>query len=119
MKVCPVCGDTNDDWMSVCQRCGHQLMSDSELNGDYNNYDQAPVDDYSYNSGDGYGDYNDGTDYGMNGDYTMNQDYTQDMMPTVDGSYAVKTNDNKDLKIVLAILLVILVIMLIWAISVL
>ncbi len=116
MKVCPVCGDTNDDWMNICQRCGHQLMSDSELNGDYNNnYDQPPVDDYSYNNGE----YSDNPDYAMNGGYPANSDYTQDMMPTVDSSYAVKSNDNKDLKIVLGVLLVILVIMLIWAISVL
>ena len=25
MRICPVCGETNEDWMDICQRCGNSL----------------------------------------------------------------------------------------------
>ena len=45
MRVCPVCGETNEDWMDICQRCGNSLSQDksNELPYDYtksqSNYD--------------------------------------------------------------------------------
>ena len=111
MRVCSVCGETNEDWMSVCQRCGSNLMDNDGYDGGDYNYDQAPQDDYSYdqqNDG-GYG------DYGAPQDNTPQDYMSQDM--NYGAPAPVKQNNNMDLKITLAVLLVILLIMLIWAFS--
>ena len=30
MRVCALCGETNEDWMNICQRCGNSINNADE-----------------------------------------------------------------------------------------
>ena len=27
MRVCSICGEKNEDWMNICQRCGNSIVN--------------------------------------------------------------------------------------------
>ena len=94
MRVCPVCGETNEDWMDICQRCGNSLTvnKDDELPYDYtksqSNYDQYINDTRGYNynnNNNNNANYNTNEyyDYGGN-NYDINYDNSYDMNSTAD-----------------------------------
>ena len=121
MKICSVCGETNEDWVEECIKCGHNLANyaDSNTSQDYGNYDPSYNDGYSDNyndqmSSDGYGNY--GYDQMDNGAY-VDPNYNMGYDNTA--SVPVKGKENMDLKIILVILLIILFILVICAFSVL
>lgn len=108
MRVCPVCGETNEDWMDICQRCGNSLVADNSggLPYDYtksqSNYDNYVNDYNSYNS------------YGYNqNDYYGGYDPNYDVQPGTNSGK--KPSYNTDLKLILIILLIILLILIVVA----
>jgi uncharacterized membrane protein YvbJ len=93
MRVCSTCGERNEDWMDICQRCGSSIMN-AEIDNSYNA-------SYNYNSNysnNGYDDYNN-----ANGYYSG---------PVANESpranYGHKPVENMDLKIILIFLIIIL-----------
>ncbi len=59
MRICSTCGERNEDWMDICQRCGSSIMNaevDNSYNASYNyndNYSNNGYDD-NYNNANGY-----------------------------------------------------------------
>lgn len=104
MKVCSNCGERNEDWMDICQRCGNSIMN---ANQDGSVSTHTGYDNYGYN--DGYN--NDGYDYNNNNYNNYGYDNNND------DSGSHKPVENIDLKIILAVLLVILIILIIYTIS--
>ena len=92
MRICSTCGERNEDWMDICQRCGSSIMN-AEVD---NSYSQSYNNSYS----DNYNSYDDG--YNPNGFYSG---------PVSSGNQprnAKRTIENLDLKIILIILIIIL-----------
>ena len=107
MKVCSNCGERNEDWMDICQRCGCSIMNANQddtmsSNTSYENYG-------SYNSYDSYD----------NNYYNNDNAYNNDYKSTEDKSFLSKMLENFYLKIILAILLFILFVLIIHTLTVL
>ena len=114
MRICPVCGETNEDWMDICQRCGNSLnKEDNALPFDYtknqSNYDNYMNDYNSYNYNNNYN-YNNGYD-----NYGYNDNYSQDVSKNDGSNSQKKPSQNTDLKLLLIVLLIILFILIIVA----
>ena len=96
MRVCSKCGERNEDWMDICQRCGHSIVNADIDNNLENNYQPSsnyisPKEEKSY----GFED-DEPNDSGSSGGSGL---FTQNM----------------DLKIILVILIIILVVLLLYA----
>ncbi len=105
MRICSTCGERNEDWMDICQRCGGSITN---ANVD-NSYD-TPV-DYGNN-------YNDYREYDNNyyDDNNSNNYYYQDSSKSSNKlPKERKKITNLDLKIILVILIIILVCLIIYA----
>ena len=31
MRVCSICGERNEDWMEICQRCGNSIVNANQV----------------------------------------------------------------------------------------
>ena len=103
MRICSICGERNEDWMDICQRCGGSITN---ANVD-NSYD-TPVDDgNNYND---YRGYNDNYYDDNNNNYYQDSSKSSDKLPK-----ERKRITNLDLKIILVILIIILVCLIIYA----
>ncbi len=96
MRVCSKCGERNEDWMDICQRCGHSIVNADIDNYSENNYQPSsnyitPKEDKSY--GFDEEESNDSGSTGGKGFFT----------------------ENMDLKIILVILIIILVVLILYA----
>ncbi len=103
MRICSVCGERNEDWMDICQRCGSSITN---ANVD-NSYD-TPID-----YGNNYNDYRDNNYYEDNSNnnyYYQESSKSSNSLPK-----ARKKITNLDLKIILIILIIILVCLIIYA----
>lgn len=44
MRVCSICGERNEDWMEICQRCGNSIVNaDSFEVKEENNFEYETV----------------------------------------------------------------------------
>ena len=57
MRVCSICGERNEDWMEICQRCGNSIVNSDSIE----DYPETPQEkpkakkkeyNYSYNKND-------------------------------------------------------------------
>lgn len=97
MRVCSKCGERNEDWMDICQRCGHSIVN-------------ADVDDFSDNN------YQPSSNYikpKEEKSYGFEDDEPGDSSSSGGGIGFFK--ENMDLKIILVILIIILVVLLLYA----
>lgn len=92
MKVCSNCGEHNEDWMDLCQRCGSVITN---ANVDESQSTHNAYESYSY-------------------DESYNNNYYDDS----ESSSNKKVIANMDLKIVLVILLIILLILIIYTLTI-
>ena len=83
MRVCSICGERNEDWMEICQRCGNSIVNSEEIQ----DYKIKPKKEKEYNYS-----------------YNQNDDRYFDDRPKK--SIIL---ENMDLKIVIIILLIILI----------
>ena len=89
MRVCSICGERNEDWMEICQRCGNSIVNASKV--EYKAARKSPpvvVNDINTNT-------------------SINQT-VKEKKPMV----------NMDLKLTLAVLLIILIILIAYTIYV-
>ena len=90
MRICSTCGERNEDWMDICQRCGSSIMNAQVDNSyDYN---------YSYNNNN-----SNNYDENVNGYYSGPVDSGEERP-----SSSRRPVENLDLKIILIILVIIL-----------
>ena len=99
MRICSTCGERNEDWMDICQRCGNSIVN-AEVDNSYaynDNYSNGnyPNDNYSNEN------YDDG--------YNANGYYSGPVSGGEDRSYRTRRPiENLDLKIILTVLVIIL-----------
>ena len=91
MRVCSFCGERNEDWMEICQRCGNSIVNANQVN-DYkasskNNNSYS----YSYNQDDNF----------VDNSKVEKKEYKEYKEPRI--------IQNMDLKIIIIILLIILI----------
>ena len=101
MRICSTCGERNEDWMDICQRCGSSIMNANvdntyTANYNYDNYSNNGYDD-NYNNANGY--YSGPVSSGNNSSRTVK-----------------KPIENLDLKIILIILIIILICLILYVI---
>jgi uncharacterized membrane protein YvbJ len=96
MRVCSNCGERNEDWMDICQRCGciitNANVDDSVTT--HNSYENYNYDYNNYNYDNGY-------------DYNYNDNTPKEK----------KVIENLDLKVILVILLIVLLIEIIYTLA--
>ena len=61
MKVCSVCGERNEDWMDICQRCGNSIVNSTNIE-----VEDETTYDYTSNNNQNYE--NNANSYNMNSD---------------------------------------------------
>ena len=88
MRICSTCGERNEDWMDICQRCGSSI-SNAEVDNSY-----TPSYAYEDNSNS----YDDG--YNANGYYSGPVSVSHEKKEK-------KPVENMDLKIILIILIIV------------
>lgn len=86
MKICSKCGERNEDWMNLCQRCGSSIENADQDNTEVTYEFEKDKYDVSNN--------------GVQQSYGFEEESSE--------STDKKAFENMDLKIILAILLVIL-----------
>lgn len=86
MKICSKCGERNEDWMNLCQRCGSSIENADQDNTEVTYEFEKDKYDVSNN--------------GVQQSYGFEEESS--------GSTDKKAIENMDLKIVLAVLLVVL-----------
>ena len=84
MRVCSICGERNEDWMEICQRCGNSITN-------------ADVEEYKAKSNNKEYKYS----YDQNDENYLNDKPKKEKTPIV--------IENFDLKIVIIILLIVLI----------
>ena len=87
MRICSTCGERNEDWMEICQRCGNSVA-----NGDY---EENKDDDGLYN-------------------YNVTTVEKKENKPS---PFLTMLKENGDLKIVLIVLIIILICLSIYTFS--
>ena len=45
MRICSVCGERNEDWMDICQRCGRSIEN-AEVDNSYDTSTKFDYDEY-------------------------------------------------------------------------
>ena len=83
MRLCSICGEKNEDWMNICQRCGNSIVNAAEY--DVIKTTKPQNQNYSYS-------------YNQNDDSYMDKE-----------SKGSKMLENFDLKLLLIVLLLILI----------
>lgn len=96
MKICSKCGEHNEDWMNICQRCGSSIENADQDNTQVTY--EFEKKEYDVSNSDGQ------QSYGFDDDSNNSNDGNS-------------VTQNMDLKIVLAILLVILGLLIIVALG--
>lgn len=82
MRVCSICGERNEDWMDICQRCGNSIANADKVEYKATRREPVPV--------------------VTNTNNTNNMNYNQSFKEK-------KPIENMDLKIILVVLLIILI----------
>lgn len=95
MRICSKCGERNEDWMNLCQRCGSSIENADQDNTQVTYEFEKDQYDLSNNSGQ--------QSYGFEEENSSDKEK--------------KSIDNMDLKIVLIILLIILGILIVLALG--
>ena len=103
MRICSTCGERNEDWMDICQRCGSSIAN---ANVD-NSYDTSNYNNYN-NYDNNYDDYNNGYN-GYDNNYYQDPARASNSLPKAKRPIA-----NLDLKIILVISVIILVFLIIY-----
>ena len=49
MRVCSFCGENNEDWMNICQRCGNSIVN-ADVKENENRVDSYQVSNVKYTS---------------------------------------------------------------------
>ena len=103
MRVCSICGEKNEDWMNICQRCGNSVVNaDSIANEEEKKYESVKkVQRETANT------------YNM----TYNKNiYETDFDDDKKEKKERKPFENLDLKIILIVLLIIFICLLVYTI---
>ena len=45
MRICSVCGERNEDWMDICQRCGRSIVN-ADVDNTYDSSSSFDYDEY-------------------------------------------------------------------------
>lgn len=99
MRVCSFCGENNEDWMNICQRCGNSIVN-ADLKENEKKIEPYEVNEVKYSS--------------------KKQNKTEKKFIDDEEEKEPKEKriiENLDLKIILAILLVILFILIVYTIA--
>lgn len=103
MRVCSICGEKNEDWMNICQRCGNSVVNADNI---------ANEDDYKFES---VKKVQQATANTYNMTYNNNI-YETDYDDDIKEKKPRRLFENLDLKIILIVLLIILICLLVYTI---
>lgn len=102
MRVCSFCGENNEDWMNICQRCGNSIVN-ADVKQDVDVQYSYAVNNTKYSSKKN----------------TKNESKKENKFIDVDDEKTKEKRviENLDLKLILIILLIILICLIIYTIS--
>ena len=101
MRVCSFCGESNEDWMNICQRCGNSIVN-ADVKENEKRQEPYEINEVKYTS------------------KKHNKKENKFIETETEESEEPKKKliiENLDLKIILAVLLVILFVLIIYTIS--
>lgn len=96
MRVCSFCGENNEDWMNICQRCGNSIVN-ADVKENENRVDSYQVSNVKYTS--------------------TKKEKKKFIDDEIKEPKEKRVIENLDLKIILIILLIILICLIIYTIS--
>ena len=102
MRVCSICGEKNEDWMNICQRCGNSVVNADNIENEEEKYEsvrkmqQEPVNTYNMT-------------YNTN---IYETDFDDDKKEKKER----RPFENLDLKIILIVLLIVLICLIVYTI---
>lgn len=96
MRVCSFCGENNEDWMNICQRCGNSIVN-ADVRENENRVDSYQASNVKYT--------------------TTKKEKKKFIDDDINEPKEKRIIENLDLKIILIILLIILICLIIYTIS--
>lgn len=110
MRVCSICGEKNEDWMNICQRCGNSIVNAYDTEDD-NSYEVQNNDTYYEQNSNSYEATTNQVEYN-------NVNYSNNYIEKKETTKIKKPIYNLDLKIIIVILLLIFICLLTYTIFV-